>query len=78
MEVITLKHTTALVMCAKKLPKAPNIIFMPVIHKILCFKFIQHPRGSLTHVEHIYNIYKLYINIQSINIFTIHIYICRL
>ena len=26
-------------------------------------------------MEHIYNIYKLYINIQSINIFTIHIYV---
>jgi len=26
-------------------------------------------------VEHIYNIYKLYINIHSINIFTIHTYV---
>jgi len=26
-------------------------------------------------VEHIYNIYKLYINIHSITIFTIHIYV---
>jgi len=36
--------------------------------KLTSFKFIQHPRRSLAHVEHIYNIYKLYINIQSINI----------
>jgi len=39
------------------------------------FKFIQHPRTSLTHVEHIYNIYKLNINIHSVTIFTIHLYL---
>ena len=42
------------------------------------FMFIQHPRRSLTHVEHIYNIYKSYINIHSVNIFAIQNYICRM